>query len=251
MFVAANTQPDYTVIDSTSFDNKVEGYNVLYQTVLTNLLNQQEKAQNKNFTLGGDHSIAAGTIAASLDVYKDDLVVVWVDAHADINTIASSTTGNYHGMPLGSLMHLMTPWVKHVPALMPSQLIYIGIRDLDTFELDLLANTPAIMAITMADIQKNGFEHELKRIYKRLSNKYVHFSFDIDSLDPSAAPSTGTCVDSGLSVSNVLSIIDAISTANAKIVNVDITEFNPYIGTACDVSTTTQSIQTIVSRLLE
>jgi arginase len=86
--------------------------------------------------LGGDHSTAIGSIAASLNKYDDKLKVVWIDAHADINTYETSTSKNIHGMPVSFLMHManaIPDWLL-VNKLEPSQLLYIGIRDLDDFE---------------------------------------------------------------------------------------------------------------------
>lgn len=105
----------------------------------------QKISENKEMclTLGGDHSIASGSLHGQLMHYGDDLKVVWVDAHADLNGIGGSPSGNYHGMPAGHLMGTIKPgemfgfdWM--VKKLKPNNIVYIGLRDLDAFEIEYM-----------------------------------------------------------------------------------------------------------------
>ena len=91
------------------------------------------------FTIGGDHSIAIGSVAGSLDFYKKDVSVIWVDAHADINTYEASETKNLHGMPLSFLTGLDTSFINmNGNELLLDRLLYYGLRDVDKFEQELL-----------------------------------------------------------------------------------------------------------------
>jgi|688.fasta_scaffold129829_2 arginase/peptidyl-tRNA hydrolase len=165
-------------------------------------------------TLGGDHSIGLSTVSASLNVHSNDFLLLWIDAHADINTIESSLTGSTHGMPVASLMGLMKNELsKNI--LKPENIIYYGIRDLDKFEEDFIRDTKIEIAKTVEEV------------IKKISNyTKVHISFDVDSLDPTFFPSTGTKVDNGISPKDV-SII--LQNCVGKTIALDIVEFNPEI----------------------
>ena len=116
-------------IETPLFENINIGCQSTYDYVNKSLKNNEFP-----ITIGGDHTIASGTVQASRDVFKDDLHVVWIDAHADINTTETSTTGNYHGMPVASLLGLMEPFVKGKTLLKPSQITYVGLRAVDKLE---------------------------------------------------------------------------------------------------------------------
>jgi arginase len=112
-------------------------------------------------TLGGDHSIAMGSIAGVLTA-RPELAVVWVDAHADINLPDTSPSGNVHGMPLSFLLRLVDPslvpgceWLAGTPPLTTSRLVYVGLRDLDTGEKKAIRSA-GIRAFTMQDVDKHG-----------------------------------------------------------------------------------------------
>ena len=110
-----------------------EGYNKLYESVKSSLIDDKFP-----IVLGGDHSISSGSVAASFDVYKDDLTVIWMDAHADINTFETSNTGNIHGMPLSSVFHIMEPFIKSDYKPNFNQIIYLGLRDVDKAERNIM-----------------------------------------------------------------------------------------------------------------
>ncbi|KAJ4478502.1 Ureohydrolase [Lentinula aciculospora] len=173
-------------------------------------------------TLGGDHSLAMGTISGTLDAHPD-AGVIWVDAHADINTAATTESGNIHGMPVSFLMGLdgnhqafsdfknsdspssETPfaWIK--PVLKTSSIVYIGLRDVDAGEKKILKEN-RIKAFSMHDVDRHGIGKvvEMALNYLNANNanpdklRPIHLSFDVDALDPSVAPSTGTPVRGGL-----------------------------------------------------
>jgi len=171
----------------------------------------QEAASTGSFvlTLGGDHSIAVGSIAGMLSKHRD-LGVVWVDAHADINTPLTSRSGNMHGMPLGMLMKLMGPgksfpgfeWLEDVPILRPEQVAYIGLRDIDDPERKVLheLSDKGLFVSTMQTVDAHGIGSVVKSALEALGkDRPLHLSYDIDALDPQFAPATGTVVRGGLS----------------------------------------------------
>jgi arginase len=194
-----------------------------------------------NVNFGGDHSIAVSTIQPLLDHYKNDLLIIWIDAHADINTFEASTTKNIHGMPLASLTGLMPHWykVKKSRFILPTQnLLYVGIRDLDQFEEGIIKNKEISYF--------NSFDKDIIKIINNNPAKYIHISCDIDGLDPEFAPSTGTAVNNGLRVKNINKIIKV---SKERLVGFDLVEFNPLIGSKRDVKKTLLSISKILGAL--
>lgn len=195
-----------------------EGYRIINKNLKNNIF---------NINLGGDHSIAVSTIQPLLDLHKKDLLVIWIDAHADINTYKSSTTKNYHGMPLGALTGLMDHWypVKQNKFSLPfNNLLYVGIRDLDPYETMIIKDKKIL---NYPDYHTNIVD-----IIKKHPAKYIHISCDIDGLDPIQMPSTGTPVLNGLAVDNVISIVKV---SKDRLIGFDLVEFNPHIGNYRDV----------------
>ncbi|KAF8681495.1 arginase family [Rhizoctonia solani] len=200
-------------------------------------------------TLGGDHSLAMGTISGVLSAYPE-ACVVWVDAHADINTPSTSTSGNIHGMPLSFLLGIAGEvprvesgpqpfeWIK--PILRPDRLVYIGLRDVDNGEKQILREH-GIRAYSMHEVDRYGIGRvvELALAYVNPDgNRPIHLSFDVDALDPSVAPSTGTPVRGGLTFREGHYICEAIA-ETGLLVGLDIMEVNPSLGAGdADVSAT-------------
>ena len=181
---------------------------------------------NSPVVIGGDHSLAIGSISGALKVYGDDLAVVWIDAHMDANTPDTSPSGNLHGVPLGALTHLEPrtavdehdqnhkPWIKDVYGLWPDLLrlvpghglkkgnvCWVGLRDVDAGEVENLKRLPGSLAMTMQDIDTNGLTSVIRKVDEWLIKskaKAVWISFDVDVLDPVFAPGTGTAVRGGL-----------------------------------------------------
>ena len=172
---------------------------------------------------GGDHSIAIATVEASLRK-NPSTHVIWIDAHADANSIEESISGNFHGMPIYYLLKkqwerpMLLQWMQKV--LKPEQLTYIGLRDLDAFELRLLKDKN-IRYFTAEQVRNGGIEHILT--YLKNKNKLyekIHLSFDIDSLDPSYGLCTGVPVPSGLKLNEVEKIFHLIC-ESGKLSNAD------------------------------
>ncbi len=185
-------------------------------------------------TIGGDHALAIGSVAGSSKFFKEDLAVIWVDAHGDINTPETSPSGNIHGMPLASSMGIgyeaLTDLYFPAQKVKPENVFLLGCRDLDLGELELIKEYN-LNVWTMKDIKTKGIKTVLTELLETLAKnnvKNIHFSFDIDSLDPAYVPGTGTPVEDGLSFSEGKEIIETI--INTSLVKaMDFVEFNPVL----------------------
>ena len=202
--------------------------------------------------IGGDHSQSFATISALLKHYPD-LKVLWVDAHADINTPETSLSGNIHGMPVAGLMGFTEkePWNKNWlnQSLKPHQLIYLGLRDLDKGEI-VLIKKHHIENYTPQAFRKVGLKNVLIDIAKKWKGKAVHFSFDIDALDSSLAPATGTPSSDGLTIEETLEMINWAK-QELHLVSFEFTEFNPDLAkTKEELKKTEYAVQSILSHLL-
>ena len=152
--------------------------------------------------LGGDHSIALGTLAGLRAAAGQPGGVVWIDAHGDLNTPATSPSGNVHGMPLAAALGQAGDSFSHpaltLPALDPGRVVLLGVRSLDPAERVLIRET-GIRVITMTEIDRIGIERAVTEAIDRVSGPgFVHVSLDLDALDPEVAPGVGTPVKGGL-----------------------------------------------------
>jgi len=197
-----------------SIENKEDnGYEFISNILSTNI---------RTMLIGGDHSLGISSVDAFLNIYKDELSVLWIDAHADINDHLTSLTGNIHGMSLGFHHEKRADkpcWRNNPQKLKSTQLYYFGIRDLDLPELDLI-RTDGI-----------GYSTEIDdNLYNFINNsKYLLISFDVDALDPEFMDSTGVIAHNGLRPNNVKDII-SYSISSEKLIHLDLMEFNPYLG---------------------
>ncbi|XP_037072894.1 arginase-1-like isoform X2 [Pollicipes pollicipes] len=194
-------------------------------------------------TLGGDHSIAMGTVHGhGRTVRHDKLAVLWVDAHADINTPLTSGSGNFHGKPVSFLLrgmeafHLDLPdlrWCR--PVLLPSKLVYIGLRDVDPMERVAIQEL-GVRAYAMRELDRLGVDKVVEMALDQLgvgvgADSSLHVSFDIDALDPSEAPSTGTPVRGGLSLREGQMVMEEVCKWGT-LRSMDLVEVNPQLGSS-------------------
>jgi len=203
----------------------------------------KKKASENKFPLilGGDHSIAMGSLAGMLCA-RPNTGVLWIDAHADLNTPETSETGNMHGMPLGMLIEEMgvdhnaipgCEWLAKAgaPRLKPDSLVYIGLRDVDPEERRAIREL-GIMAFTMFDIDRYGIgkvmEMSIHHLLKNDAKRPIHLSYDIDVVDPSLAPATGTSVRGGLSFREAHYVAEAAVTTGL-LASADLVELNPTL----------------------
>ena len=199
---------------------------------LRNLFTANMKTNKPTINIGGDHSMAIATVGASLEKHGSALKVIWFDAHADINTRKTSPSGNFHGMPLAFLTTLdndyeLFPFLYTVPDLKFENILYLGIRDLDDGEKAVLKEKK-IKFIRSKEINENPKETYAK-IKEFAGKDPLHFSFDVDGLDPEEMSSTGTTAPNGVKTKAVKPIVDKIM-KNLNVVNMDITEFNMELG---------------------
>jgi len=206
-------------------DCPVEGTKLKYlgeiQRVNTELCQRVAEEMGKGrfpLVLGGDHSIAIGTIAGVLQ-HKKKLGVVWFDAHGDINTDETSSSGNIHGMPVAVSMgighELLTAIGGQDAKLDPKKFVMIGIRDLDIGEKILLKEL-GVTVFTMHEIDMLGMTKVMEEAIKIVTDDTdgVHVSFDMDAIDPVYAPGVGTPVVGGLTYRESHLAMELISEAN-------------------------------------
>jgi len=184
----------------------------------------------KPIFLGGDHSIAIGTIGGI--TCKKRTGVIWVDAHGDFNTPKTSKSGNIHGMPLAVLLgdghKELVNLGRKGAKLKPEDVVLIGLRDLDKEE-QILIRESGINYFTMRDIDEQQITGVMESALKKLDHiDTVHVSFDADSLDPDIAPGVGTPVKGGLNFREAHLMMEIIADTN-KVGSMDIVEINPML----------------------
>jgi arginase len=186
--------------------------------------------------LGGDHSVAIGTISGIARYWRKRgkrIGVVWVDAHADMNTPDTSPSGNIHGMPLAVLLgHGPAELVAIAgdePALDPRNVCVIGARDVDATERALVRET-GVRVYSMSELDDRGAGVCVAEALTRVLDGTVgvHLSFDLDGVDPQHAPGVGTPVPGGLSFRESHLICEKTA-ATGKLLGVEMVEFNPVI----------------------
>lgn len=200
---------------------------------VASVVEEHARARHLVLTLGGDHALALGTVSGMARQYPD-LCVVWVDAHADIHTPDTTTSGNLHGCPVSFLLQLdgtrlpMFEWCHR--ALLPHQIVYIGLRDVDAPERSLLRSL-GIRCFSMHDITKHGIARVVDMALDHVNphrDKPIHLSYDVDALDPSVVPATGTPVHGGLTYREGIYISEALH-ETGLLVSMDVVEVNPAL----------------------
>lgn len=216
---------------------------------LAKTVSEVKKSGRICLTVGGDHSLAVGTIAGHAKVHPD-LCVVWVDAHSDINTPCTSMSGNLHGQPVSFLIKELKDqmpdvpgfsWVK--PCLSAKDIVYIGLRDVDPGEHCILKNL-GIKYYSMTEVDELKIGKVMEETLEYLlgnTSRPIHLSFDVDGLDPSVAPATGTPVQGGLTYREGLYITEQLH-RTGLLSAVDIMEVNPSQGqTEKEIATTVET----------
>ncbi|PTQ57207.1 MAG: Arginase [Candidatus Carbobacillus altaicus] len=181
--------------------------------------------------LGGDHSIAIGSLAAHRR-HKKRLGVIWFDAHGDVNTPETSPSGNIHGMPLAVALGYGEPSLTAIgdaPYVHPEDIALIGIRDLDPGEKIFLRKL-GIRVFTMHDIDRHGMSRVMEEALDFVTRHTdgVHLSFDLDALDPLYAPGVGTPVAGGVSYREAHLAMEMLAEADV-ITSADFVEVNPIL----------------------
>ncbi len=203
---------------------------------LAGLVEQALELETRPLVLGGDHSIAIGTIAGLTRFgakRKKKYGLLWVDAHGDCNTPATSPSGNIHGMSLAVVLgdgaSGLTRLGGAVPMIDPKHTVLLGARMLDCIERQNMRML-GLHVITMREIDEKGVHASVKKAL-RLVNKNTdgfHLSFDVDSLDPQFAPGVGTPVSGGLTVREAHLIMEMVADTG-KMVSCELVEVNPVL----------------------
>lgn len=199
---------------------------------LAKIVDEQVRLGRFPLVLGGDHSIAIGTLAGVSHHYEN-LGLIWYDAHGDINTEQTSPSGNIHGMPLAVSLGLgnerLTSIMNKSEKVKPENVVLIGVRDLDDGEKKLLKKLN-IKVYTMHEVDRMGMPRVMKETIDYLKNKTdgVHVSFDLDGMDPSEAPGVGTPVIGGLTYRESHLALEMLSEAN-MVTSAEFVEINPML----------------------
>ena len=183
--------------------------------------------------LGGDHSVAIASLRGMASVHGEG-GAIWIDAHADLNTPATSPSGNVHGMPLAVALGMCSDdprfrsdrWPAR--ALDPARTVVLGARDLDAGERAFLQTAGAPRVFTMQEIDRRGIASIADEALEIASGgAFLHISLDLDALDPRDAPGVGTPVRGGLDYREAHTLMEIIATASPH--SVDVVEVNPIL----------------------
>lgn len=187
--------------------------------------------------LGGDHSLAAGSVAAAAAHLRTrsskSLGLIWVDAHGDINSPASSDSGNVHGMPLAALLGAEPAELANFggggPAVLARHTVLVGIRNLDDREKQIV-RAAKVHVFTMKDIDRLGIAEVMERAIALATRGTggFHVSYDLDACDPTVAPGVGTPVKGGLSYREAHVVMEMVA-ESGKMTSFDLVELNPTL----------------------
>jgi arginase len=204
----------------------------LYQTALESLV---EDAMP--LVLGGDHSLGAGSVAAAAEWAKRarglPIGLLWVDAHGDMNTPATSPSGNVHGMPLAALIGPEPSELAQIggwsPKVSPEHTVLIGLRNLDERE-KVAVRDSHVHVFTMKDIDRQGIASIVEQAVALAGNGTagIHVSFDMDACDPAIAPGVGTPVKGGLDYREAHMVMEIVADAGL-LTSLDVVEVNPTL----------------------
>jgi arginase len=186
--------------------------------------------------LGGDHSLAAGSVAASATFVRrtqeKPLGLIWVDAHGDMNTPETTGSGNVHGMPLAALLGhepIELSAIGGSPSVLPQHTVLVGIRNLDDQEKKQIREA-GVHVFTMKDIDRDGIAKVAERALTVASEGTggIHVSFDLDVCDPAIAPGVGTPVKGGFDYREAHMIMEMLADSR-RLVALDLVELNPTL----------------------
>jgi arginase len=187
--------------------------------------------------LGGDHSLAAGSVSGVAEFYRrkqQKIGLLWIDAHSDINTPETSLTGNVHGMPLAALLGLGPEPLKNIfgyaPKIAPENAVLIGVRDIDSAERENLRRAGMTEVYTMRDIDERGMRAVMEEALRAAGRDTAgyHVSLDMDWIDPEEAPGVGTPVRGGATYREAHLAMEIIAD-HGRLLSFEIVEVNPVI----------------------
>lgn len=230
--------------------NHLDEFVSLYQSLSSAIVNML-RYPDKNLILSGDHSNAAGFISGIKEVYpRERTGLIWIDAHSDLHSPYTSPSGNVHGMPVALLLgldnqkqlvrhpgeHIKATWdmlkkngdLNIQPKILPEDMVFIDIRDLEKQEWKIIKEKN-LKYFTPEDREKKGASAIAKETLQYLDHcRYLYISFDVDSMDASLVPGTGTPVDNGLSKKDAITLLENFWHQD-KCRALEITEVNPLL----------------------
>ncbi|HUY41937.1 MAG TPA: arginase [Candidatus Dormibacteraeota bacterium] len=206
-----------------SGDQQVRYYDVIDEVCgrLAGVVERVVRDGGLPVVLGGDHSIAMGTLAGLRAAYERPAGLIWIDAHADINSPDSSRTGNVHGMPLWFALERGDARAE--------QTVLIGLRDVDEAEKRILRER-GIRAFSMTEVDRFGMARVMEEALRiaGADDRPMHVSFDLDGIDPSEAPGTGTPVKGGLSYREGHLAMEMLA-ETGRLGSMEMVEINPIL----------------------
>jgi len=189
--------------------------------------------------LGGDHSVAVGTVAGMSRHFRKrrkSLGLIWVDAHADMNTPDTSQSGNVHGMPLACCIGMGPRELTHIfgyaPKVDPKNVALVGVRDVDQLEKPHVKKS-GVRAFTMRDVDERGLRAVIEESIQiaAAGTEGFHLSFDIDAVDPREAPGVGTPVRGGITYREAHLAMELVCDSG-RLASMEVVEVNPVIDEA-------------------
>jgi arginase len=196
---------------------------------VADLVEQAAESGRLPLVLGGDHSVALGTLGGMARV-RGPGGVLWIDAHGDMNTPESSPSGNVHGMPLAAALGRGGHWFEGVPWPTPAleRAALVGLRSVDAGEKDSL-RAEGVRVFTMTDVDRLGVEAVLSESLEHLAgSRFLHVSLDMDAIDPDVAPGVGTPVRGGLSYREAHLAMELVA-ESGLLDSMEVVEVNPIL----------------------
>jgi len=198
----------------------------------------RKSLEKKNFPLciGGDHSMALGTIAGIADYcrqHNQRLGVIWIDAHTDMNTDETTPSGNIHGMPLAASLGLgtseLTDLLGFAPKVRAEDCVVIGARSIDYREKENIRKI-GLKVYTMSDVDTLGIKRIISRVLTQFKGKidHIHVSFDVDGIDPTLTPGVGTPVKGGLTYREAHLLMETLADCGCMS-SLEVSELNPIL----------------------
>ncbi len=220
---------------------------------ISRTIEDEDISESFLLNIGGDHGMSLGTIHGIL-ASRPDTVIVWADAHGDINTPETSPSGNFHGMPLAFLVNAAKHedffWLKNF--IQAGKLILIGPRDLDQGEMDIIQRL-GIHYFSSDDLNRFGAKEIIDIALHRadpLGTCPIHLSFDVDLCDQRDMKSTGTSVPLGPKLEEIF-LMGGILAETGRLKSMDVVEFNPLIGTETEVMASGELIIDFISTTIK